>query len=147
MEAYRPVKQFYSALGFRVVREDVAEGKAAYLVMERQGAILCFWPGNNAVHDHPYFQTFPPDTPPGYRVEIVIAVKDLDALYLRAQQMEAVDTAIKEKPWGVRDFRIIDPNGIYIRFSEPHDPRQPSARPARGLNPSRYSRRVPRGRR
>jgi lactoylglutathione lyase len=140
VEDFAPVKQFYGALGFRVAREDLAPDKSAYLVMELDGALLCFWPGNAAVHNHHHFGQAAPHTPNGHHVEIVITVKNLDEVYRKALKLghdqpgEVIVAHPQTKPWGVRDFRIMDPNGFYLRFAALHDPRLPP--PAKPLRPT-----------
>jgi lactoylglutathione lyase len=51
-------------------------------------------------------------------VEIVIEVDDLvaerDAIVTAGQ---ALDEDIVERPWGLADFRVLDPDGYYIRFT------------------------------
>jgi predicted enzyme related to lactoylglutathione lyase len=51
-------------------------------------------------------------------VEIVIEVNDLeaerDALIAAGYQL-AED--VRDQPWGLRDFRIFDPDGYYLRFT------------------------------
>jgi lactoylglutathione lyase len=116
-----PVKEFYGTLGFEVVWENSQSDKAGYLVMRMNDVVLRFWPGNSAAIDHSYFGEFPVDTPRGYGVEIVIAVDDVAKFYSRAAELGAVITGLAKKPWGLSDFRIVDPFGYYLRFTEHHD--------------------------
>ncbi len=53
------VKSYYGALGFKVVWERVPEEAKGYLVIERDGTVLCFWGGNEAIAEQPYFKRFP----------------------------------------------------------------------------------------
>lgn len=59
--------------------------------------------------------------PRGVGVEIVIEVDDIDRAYARASaNAEAhggVCEALRERPWKTRDFRLIDPDGYYVRVS------------------------------
>ena len=54
----------------------------------------------------------------GARVEVVLEVEDLDAA---REQIEAAGYPIAEaatdRPWGLRDFRLLDPDGYYLRVT------------------------------
>jgi lactoylglutathione lyase len=56
----------------------------------------------------------------GAGVEIVLEVDDLDelrALYRRCQTRGVVAEALREQPWGLQDFRVVDPDGYYLRVT------------------------------
>lgn len=59
--------------------------------------------------------------PRGVGVEIVIEVDDIDAVY--ADASEAAEgrggsvEPLGERPWGLRDFRLVDPDGYYLRVT------------------------------
>lgn len=110
------VKDFYGQLGFRIAREE--SGERGYLVLELEGNTLAFWPGSVAVARHPHFGRFPADAPRGAGVEIVIAVADVEALYTRALALGPVVAPLQLRSWGVRDFRLLDPFGYYLRITE-----------------------------
>ena len=114
-------KEFYSKLGFSVVWESPANNKDGYLVMQRKHCILCFWPGNETVLDQSYFKRFPKNTKRGYGVEIVIMAENIDNLYKTAKQQINVVEELKMQPWGARDFRVEDPFGFYLRFTEAYN--------------------------
>ncbi len=114
-------KEFYGKLGFKVVWERKPEGKKGYLVIKRDNNILCFWSGNESIYDHPYFKRFPKDTKKGYGVEIVIMVDNIEDYYGNVKSFSNVVEELAEQPWGLKDFRIEDPFGFYIRFTEPHN--------------------------
>lgn len=117
---FKSARSFYGSLGFELVWEDTS-GPLGYLVMQKGTAVFCFWPGNAGVHDQPYFKQFPQDTKRGFGVELVVLVDDLDAIYETALSLNAVVEPLKTQPWGLRDFRIEDPYGYYVRFNDPHD--------------------------
>jgi predicted enzyme related to lactoylglutathione lyase len=54
----------------------------------------------------------------GAGVEIVLEVEDLEAA---ARTVAATGYVMaespQERPWGLRDFRLIDPDGYYLRIS------------------------------
>lgn len=56
----------------------------------------------------------------GLGIEIVLEVADLEAAYARVQAAGwPLADPLVERPWGSRDFRLIDPNGFYIRVNDP----------------------------
>lgn len=118
---FKKTKELYEKLGFETIWERTSEGFKGYLVMKYQKNIICFWGGNDNIYQHEYFSTFPSNTTKGFGVEIVHLVDDVDSLYERAKKLNCVVEDLKLKPWGVRDFRIVDCWGFYIRFSELHN--------------------------
>lgn len=114
-------KDFYGKLGFKVVWERKPEGFKGYLVVRRNKTIIQFWSGNDEVYNQPYFKKFPPTTTRGYGVEIVIPVNDVDEFYKKFKDHDSVVEELVKMPWGVKDFRMIDPFGYYLRITEAHD--------------------------
>jgi len=116
-------KNFYQKLGFQVVWEKRPEGELRkwYMVMKLCEAIFGFYPGNEEVWNQTYFKNFPKDTKRGYGVEIVIEIENIDELYDQAKQFANIVGELQLKHWGLKDFRIEDPFGYYIRFTEPID--------------------------
>src|SRR5215208_6385372 len=61
------------------------------------------------------------DAPRGVGIEIVLRVDDVDGAYAVAQaQAEALGggiEALEDRTWGLRDFRVIDPDGYYLRVT------------------------------
>jgi hypothetical protein len=113
------VREFYGKLGFDILW-CVENGDAGdYLVMERDGAILCFWPGNAAVWEQSYFNRFPKGTKRGFGVEIVYMVGDIEEYYKKVREFANVVEPLVKQPWGLYDFRLEDPNGYYLRVTEP----------------------------
>lgn len=49
---------FYSQLGFKKVWHRSEGNTGDYLVMEKDGTILNFWPGNDTVWEQSYFKRF-----------------------------------------------------------------------------------------
>jgi uncharacterized glyoxalase superfamily protein PhnB len=53
-------------------------------------------------------------------VSLHIFAKGLDDLYAELEKRGAhMSQAIAQKPWGTRDFRVMDPSGNEIKFTEP----------------------------
>jgi hypothetical protein len=50
-----------------------------------------------------------------------IGVDDLDALYERCQAHGIVhpNGKLERKPWGLREFSVLDPSGVQIHFYDP----------------------------
>ncbi len=57
---------------------------------------------------------------PPVGVELVLEVDDLDAevAHVLAQGWP-LDEAMTERPWGLRDVRLLDPDGYYWRLTSP----------------------------
>jgi catechol 2,3-dioxygenase-like lactoylglutathione lyase family enzyme len=111
------IRFYETALGFRLARRE-----AEYASLELGGAVL----GLGAV------AKLPPDGEgPGFTrarlagvrgagVEIVLEVPDLDAtLYAVERAGQHVVEPPRDRPWGLRDFRITDPDGYYLRITQP----------------------------
>lgn len=65
--------------------------------------------------------------PRGVGVEIVIEVNDVDAAYtLAGPQAERHGGYVEpfgDRPWRLRDFRLVDPDGYYVRVTSRHSER------------------------
>lgn len=59
--------------------------------------------------------------PVGVGVEIVIEVDDVDRAYVLASaevdHFPGQIEPLSDRPWGARDFRLIDPDGYYVRVT------------------------------
>jgi hypothetical protein len=118
---FEKVKEYYGKLGFEVVWERKPEGFKGYLILKMGDNILCFWAGNEYVYEHPYFKRFPKDTKRGYGVEIVIIVDNVEKYYLKVKNFANVVEELVLQPWGLKDFRVEDPFGYYLRITTHHD--------------------------
>lgn len=118
---FEKTKSFYTSLGFEVVWERIPEGFKGYCVLRLENNVICFWGGNENIYQHDYFKKFDKITTKGYGVEIVLQVSNLDELYQKANLTNCVFEKLLKRPWGVRDFRIVDPWGFYLRFSDYHN--------------------------
>lgn len=117
---------FYSKLGFKKVwRKDSTKGDG-YMVVQRDNSIIGFYGGNNLVYNHLYFSKFDSNTPRGYGVEIAIFISDIDIQDYYDMVKNNIDSKyivgeLKLHGYHKRDFRIVDPFGYYLRFSEPEN--------------------------
>lgn len=102
------VRFYVDLLGFTLV-EDRRSDELPYLAFRRDevtiGAVTV--PGGVAAHRQP---------PTG--VEIVIEV---DYLHTERDRLRHAGWPIVEditrRPWGLQDFRVLDPDGYYLRFT------------------------------
>ncbi|MFH0905291.1 MAG: hypothetical protein V1826_01035 [bacterium] len=125
---FNVAKQFYGALGFKVIMEHApATDKPGYMVMKMTAelgeTIINFYGGNDLVYNQSYFKNFSQDTKRGYATSITIPVANIDDFYnkivstLQANILQPVmDKEDGELKW--RDFRMEDPFGFYLRFTD-----------------------------
>ena len=118
---FEKVKEYYGRLGFEVVWERKPEGFKGYLILKMGNNVLCFWAGNENVYEQTYFKRFPKDTKRGYGVEIVVMVDDIEKFYLKVKDFANVVEELVLQPWGLKDFRVEDPHGYYLRITSYHD--------------------------
>lgn len=110
-------ERFYvRALGFAVVRRD-----PGYVALRRGDAELGLGPIAKLPEDGAgpgFTQARFRAGPPGTGVEIVLEVEDLDAALADARAAGAqLAEGIVERSWGLRDFRLADPDGYYVRVT------------------------------
>ena len=56
----------------------------------------------------------------GIGVELVLEVSDIEQFYTHIQQAGiTIQEPLTDRPWGVKDFRILDPEGYYWRVTSP----------------------------
>lgn len=122
------VRGFYSKLGFETNLSDKPNQKElGYLTMTRTDALgntmLNFYGGDDRVYNQSFFKQFPRDTTRGYATEITITTGDIEGIYkaVTAHLGEHIVRELKEledhgHTW--KDFRMIDPFGFYLRFTE-----------------------------
>ncbi|AWC28759.1 VOC family protein [Bacillus cytotoxicus] len=57
-------------------------------------------------------------TPKGKGVEVIIVFDNIEQLYQHVLEKNyPVKSSLKTQPWGMKDFRIIDPDGYYLRLT------------------------------
>lgn len=125
---FAKAREFYKLFGFSDLRYDPQSGgnsELGYLVLKRKDALgethINFYGNKEKVSQHSHFKDFPPTTPRGYAVEITIPVTDVNALW-EATKDKLTQVQIAQplvlKRWGKKDFRVVDPFGFYVRFTE-----------------------------
>lgn len=123
------VRSFYGLFGFEEMEYDPTSGGGSdlgYLILKREDPMgrttIHFYGDKPKIAEHAYFNRFPPETPRGYEVEITVVVLDIDTLWKKVKgelKEEQIAQEFVVKRWGNKDFRVIDPFGFYIRFTEP----------------------------
>ncbi|MEK4199950.1 VOC family protein [Cytobacillus sp. FSL K6-0265] len=55
----------------------------------------------------------------GVGVELILSVEDVNYHYKQITNVtpEVIESPIKHQSWGATDFRVIDPDGYYIRIT------------------------------
>lgn len=110
-------RRFYAeAVGLRVIRDE-----ETYVVLVGGDAQINLAPIDDLPDGH-YLRTGAERL--GTRVEFCLEVDDLEAAYKRAVAagVEPYEP-ITERPWGRTDFRLVDPDGAYLRVTTPpHTP-------------------------
>lgn len=125
---FAPAREFYGIFGFEEIVYDPTSGggsELGYLVLLRRDKIgntmLNFYGDKEEVTKHAHFVDFPADTPRGYAVEITVPVSDVQNLWEKVKGRltnKTISQPLELKRWGKQDFRVIDPFGFYMRFTE-----------------------------
>ncbi|OGI63723.1 hypothetical protein A2914_00920 [Candidatus Nomurabacteria bacterium RIFCSPLOWO2_01_FULL_41_21] len=129
------VKEFYSKLGFEVISED-KKGKnyPGYLVLKRKDklgdTIINFYGDDDRVFNQSYFKKFPRDTIRGYAIELTMPTSNIEDFYsmVKSNLPQYIVKELQESRDDYRvwhDFRMADPYGYYLRFTELLDWGQP----------------------
>lgn len=101
---------YVGVLGFDLVRDE-RSAEQPYLALERDGVRIGAAARAQAAD--------PAACRPPTGVELVLEVDDLDAERARvAARGWPVEAEVARRPWGLRDFRLLDPAGHYLRFTE-----------------------------
>lgn len=121
-------KAFYSKLGFEITMFDAPNEKdQGYLTMTRKdiagNTMLNFYGGDDRVYTQSFFKQFPKNTKRGFEVSITVITGEIDKLYILARKnlkenivREIVKLSDRDHHW--KDFRMVDPFGFYLRFTE-----------------------------
>lgn len=125
---FAKAKEFYSKFGFQEKLYDKTSGGKSdlgYLVLERKDELgvtmINFYGDKEEVSNHSHFNQFSTSTTRGYGVEITIPVNDVERIWEEIKSKipkSNISQNLKLKRWGKKDFRVIDPFGFYLRFTE-----------------------------
>ncbi len=107
-------RAFYrDVLGFAASDENAD----TYVQMSQGGTVLSLNRYDDLPADHPIRGEA--GVARGLGIEIVLEVEDLDQRYERMVAAGiALASTLERRPWGLRDFRLIDPDGYYLRLTE-----------------------------
>jgi lactoylglutathione lyase len=107
----RSVAFYADVLGFEVMRM----APSGYTSVGRDGAVI----GLNDVARLPVGYPIRPEPgqPLGRGVELVVMVEDVAAVHAQAAASNADVSALVAQAWGLTDFRVVDPDGYYIRIT------------------------------
>ncbi len=107
------VRIFRDALGFEVVRD---EGDFVELRSKRGLVLLNRFDDPDPGHPFEHYRR----GRCGLGVEIGIFSEDLEGSWARAKLVQGCEvTAIVRQEWGMTDFRILTPQGYYLRVTTP----------------------------
>ena len=103
--------EFYRrVLGFEELSRQRTDGVVHYLGMGRGAARIGIGTAWQVVD--PAVRSVPAGT------EIVLEVDDIDAEFARVHETGwPLEGGLREQPWGLRDFRLHDPDGYYLRLT------------------------------
>ncbi|WP_183639174.1 VOC family protein [Rhizobium leguminosarum] len=109
LEFYRQV------LGFEV------EGSASteYTMLKNGDAVVAINARSVLSTDHPL--RIASGQKAGLGVEIVLKVADVENAYRAAKESGWPVSDLALQPWGLRDFRLVDPDGYYVRVTSLKD--------------------------
>jgi catechol 2,3-dioxygenase-like lactoylglutathione lyase family enzyme len=106
-DVLRSIDWYVEVLGFVPVRAD-----PGYASLQRGDVVIGLGRGHNpagAVLE------------PGAGVEIVLELDDRAALEVAAARVVEkgwpLNEPLTDRPWGLRDFRVVDPDGYYLRIT------------------------------
>lgn len=126
--SFKPARAFWALFGFFELKYDSTSGLGSdlgYLILKREDVIgethINFYGDKVKVSQHAHFRDFPETTPRGYAVEITIPVSDVKKLWNEVKnelEDKQIAQPLKLKRWNKFDFRVIDPFGYYVRFTE-----------------------------
>jgi lactoylglutathione lyase len=102
---------YVDVLGFQVVRDE-RPAPAPYVALQR-GDVRVGLAARPAPAD-------PALRRPPTGVELVLEVDDLEAVHAHvlANRWPLAED-LTDRPWGLRDFRLVDPHGYYWRITTP----------------------------
>lgn len=100
------VRFYGDTLGLHVYREWGEPGEPGHGVVFFLGG--CYLEVSGSVGE-----------PPTGKLELWLQVRDVDAAHehLRAEGVEVVEAPV-DKPWGLREMRILDPDGVSLVIIE-----------------------------
>jgi hypothetical protein len=90
-----------------------------FIQLETDHAELLLLHADEVPQGHPFHGKYKEGSQ-GTGVEIGLVVADLDKSFEAAKRHKGwtISSNIVRRPWGLRDFRVLSPDGYYLRFTE-----------------------------
>jgi len=110
----RSVDFYRRILGFEVHGSMSKE----YTMLTNGDAVIAINSRSALSRDHPL--RIETDQRAGLGVEIVLSVADVEDAFRRAKESGWPISDLALQQWGLRDFRLIDPDGYYVRVTSRH---------------------------
>jgi lactoylglutathione lyase len=111
------IKFYEDVLGFSATRHE-----SGYVALNNGNVEIGLGLLVGLPENHHFRTRWPSGSLPGLGVEIVLEVDEVEGFFKRAKdQIHNVGGQIQDianQPWGLRDFRVIDPDGYYVRVTE-----------------------------
>ncbi len=108
----RSVEYYRHVLGFEI------EHESADYIGVRSGDVVIGIGNARSLSPSHYFNPELNTERRGLGTEIVLEVDNVDAYWERANGAGvAILSKLQTRPWGLRDFRIADPDGYYLRIT------------------------------
>lgn len=107
IEFYRDVLEF-----------NVPEKADKEYVPVKKGDVLLGLGGMKSLPDHHPLKVKNDNQKNGLGIEIVLEVEEIHAFYKKiVSKGYPIETELAKKPWGLEDFRLLDPDGYYFRIT------------------------------
>jgi predicted enzyme related to lactoylglutathione lyase len=111
-ELERSIRFYTQVLGFQVRQRGIG----GYTMLTNETATISLNLRASLPNDHPVHCR--PGEKVGRGVEVVLSVEDINACH---DAVEAsgwpLSSNLTSQPWGLTDFRLVDPDGYYIRVT------------------------------
>jgi hypothetical protein len=93
----------------------------AVVIYEGGPTVILHEGGADLPPDHPFAAPLQAGDPRGVGVEVCLEVADIAAAYEQVAALAGfrVATPLGPRPWGLQDFRVLTPDGYYLRIMEP----------------------------
>ncbi|MBD1222067.1 hypothetical protein GLV94_12395 [Virgibacillus halodenitrificans] len=113
VESMEKSLEFYNnVLGFKLPIDI----NKSYIPVKRGDVVLGLGEMKHLSESHPLKAPYGQQI--GLGIEIVLEVEGIKDVYNNVVEKEyPIQTELTKRPWGLEDFRIIDPDGYYLRIT------------------------------
>jgi lactoylglutathione lyase len=110
----RSVEFYTKVLGFTIEGDQISD---SYQPVLKDDIVLGIGLIKNLDSNH-YFNPQLKEIPKGYGVEIVLEVDNINQMYEKVVSSGyEIHEPLTKQYWGLTDFRLIDPDGYYLRIT------------------------------